>query len=48
MKFAKWVFLIAGIYRMLAVVPMYFSEARIARTHLPASRLPNTSAASPA
>ena len=36
MKFAKWIFLIAGIYGILAVAPMYFSEARIARDYPPA------------
>ncbi len=36
MKFAKWVFLIAGIYGVLAVVPMYFSENQIARDYPPA------------
>lgn len=36
MKFAKWVFLLAGIYGILAVAPMYFSEARIARDFPPA------------
>ena len=36
MKFAKWVFLIAGIYGVLAVAPLYFSEAQIARDFPPA------------
>ncbi len=36
MKFAKWVFLIAGIYGILAVVPMYFSENQIGRDYPPA------------
>jgi hypothetical protein len=36
MKFAKWVFLIAGIYGILAVAPLYFSESRIARDYPPA------------
>ncbi|MGH7594742.1 MAG: hypothetical protein ACREOI_00225 [bacterium] len=36
MKFAKWVFLIAGIYGILAVAPLYFSEAQIARDYPPA------------
>jgi len=36
MKFAKWVFLIAGIYGVLAVAPMYFSEDQIARDYPPA------------
>ena len=28
MKFAKWVFLIAGIWGLLALLPMYFLEAK--------------------
>jgi hypothetical protein len=36
MKFAKWVFLIAGIYGILVVAPQYFSESRIARDFPPA------------
>jgi len=28
-KFAKWTFLVAGIYGLLAVVPQYFLESRI-------------------
>lgn len=36
MKFAKWVFLIAGIYGVLAVAPIYFSENQIARDYPPA------------
>ncbi len=36
MKFAKWVFLIAGIYGILAVAPLYFSENQIARDFPPA------------
>ncbi len=36
MKFAKWIFLIAGIYGILAVAPMYFSENQIARDYPPA------------
>ena len=36
MKFAKWVFLIAGIYGILAVAPMYFSENQIGRDYPPA------------
>lgn len=36
MKFAKWVFLIAGIYGILAVAPMYFFENQIARDYPPA------------
>ena len=29
MRFARWTFLIAGIYGLLALVPMYFIEAQI-------------------
>lgn len=29
MKFARWTFLIAGIYGLLALVPMYFMETQI-------------------
>lgn len=36
MKFAKWVFLLAGIYGILAVAPMYFSEDQISRDYPPA------------
>ena len=30
MKFARWVFLFAAIYGVLALVPMYFQEAMLA------------------
>jgi len=30
MQFARWVFRIAGIYGLLAILPMYFMETRIA------------------
>ena len=36
MKLAKWVFLIAGIYGILVVAPMYFFENQIARDFPPA------------
>jgi hypothetical protein len=36
MKFAKWVFAIAGIYGVLLMTPMYFTEARIASADPPA------------
>lgn len=36
MRFAKWVFLIAGIYGLVALVPQYFLEARIGRDDPPA------------
>jgi hypothetical protein len=29
MRFARWTFLIAGIYGLLALVPMYFMETQI-------------------
>lgn len=29
MRFARWTFLIAGIYGLLALVPMYFMESQI-------------------
>jgi len=30
MKFAKWVFIIGGIFGLLAIIPLYFIENRIA------------------
>ena len=36
MRFARWVFLIAGVYGLLVTVPMYFTEARYGRDHPPA------------
>ncbi len=30
MKFAKWVFMIGGIFGLLAMIPLYFIENRIA------------------
>lgn len=35
MKFAKVVFLVAGVYGLLALVPMYFAEARFGRDYPP-------------
>ncbi|MEO5858308.1 MAG: hypothetical protein ABIR33_05090 [Pyrinomonadaceae bacterium] len=29
MRFARWTFLVAGIYGLLALVPMYFMESQI-------------------
>lgn len=29
MKFAKWTYLVAGVYGLLALVPQYFLESRI-------------------
>ena len=36
MRFARWVFLIAGVYGLLVTLPMYFLEARIGRDQPPA------------
>jgi hypothetical protein len=36
MKFSKLVFLIAGIYGLIVLVPQYFLEARVGRDHPPA------------
>ncbi|MBM2840210.1 MAG: conserved hypothetical rane protein [Bacteroidetes bacterium] len=36
MKFARWVFIIAGIYGVIVITPLYFSEADIARDFPPA------------
>ena len=36
MKFAKRVFLVAGVYGVIVIVPMYFAEGRIGRDHPPA------------
>ena len=36
MKFAKWMFLVAGIYGVLVLVPQYFMEQRIGRDFPPA------------
>lgn len=36
MKFVKWTYRIAGIYGLLAVAPLYFSEEQIARDYPPA------------
>jgi len=36
MKFARWVFLIAGVYGLIVVAPMYFSESQISRDFPPA------------
>ena len=35
MKFAKWVFLIAGIYGLIVVLPIYFTEARTGHDYPP-------------
>lgn len=36
MKFARWTFLIAGIYGLLALVPMYFMETQFGLDNPPA------------
>lgn len=36
MKFAKWVFLLAGIYGVLVVLPQFFLENRVNRDYPPA------------
>ena len=35
MKFARWVFLIAGIYGLLVTAPLYFTEAQFAEQFPP-------------
>lgn len=34
-RFARWVFLLAGIVGLLEIVPLYFCEARLGRTQPP-------------
>ena len=36
MRFAQWVFRIAGLYGLLVLVPLYAMEARIGQDHPPA------------
>ncbi len=36
MNFAKWVFRIAGIYGLIVLVPMYFTESQFSRDFPPA------------
>jgi hypothetical protein len=36
MKFAKWVFLVAGVVGILELVPLYFSETKIGLDYPPA------------
>jgi hypothetical protein len=36
MRFARWVFLLAGIYGIAVILPQYFLEARIGRDYPPA------------
>ena len=35
MRFARWVFLIAGVYGILVIAPQYFMEGRISRDYPP-------------
>lgn len=35
-RFAKWVFLVAGIYGIIVILPQYFLEERIGIDHPPA------------
>lgn len=36
MKMARWIFVIAGIYGLAALIPMYFQESMVARMQPPA------------
>lgn len=36
MKFARWLFVIAALYGVVALLPMYFQESMLARTQPPA------------
>ncbi len=36
MRFAKWVFTVAGVYGVLALAPQYFLEKRVGVDHPPA------------
>ena len=40
MRFARWVFRVAGIYGILAIAPMYFYEERLGRDMPPALNHP--------
>jgi hypothetical protein len=40
MKFAKWTFLVAGIYGLLVLVPQYFLEEKTGRDYPPAINHP--------
>jgi hypothetical protein len=40
MRFARWVFLLAAIYGVVALLPMYFREAVVARDQPPAMTHP--------
>lgn len=41
MRFAKWVYAIAGIYGILVTLPLYFTESAIGEM-MPPSIIPNT------
>ena len=45
MIFARRTFLIAGIYGLLGLLPLYFMEGRIGREQPPPSTIPNASTA---
>lgn len=36
MKFARWVFLVAGVYGIIALAPQYFLEQRVGQDYPPA------------
>jgi hypothetical protein len=36
MRFARWVFLLAGLYGLAVMVPQYFMEAQVGRDYPPA------------
>ena len=40
MRFARWVFLCAGIYGLAVIVPLYFQEGRYGQDHPPALNHP--------
>ena len=35
MRFARWVFLVAGVYGVIVMLPQYFTEARLGRDYPP-------------
>lgn len=35
MRFAKWVFLLSGVYGLIVITPMYFLEGAISRNSVP-------------
>jgi hypothetical protein len=40
MRFARWVFLLAGIYGVITIAPQYFTEAKLGRDYPPAVNHP--------